>query len=672
MQLKNTLLLSVLTALAITASLQAELVTRCEILALDINAQPIADAEVVAFRNIYDFASGLESTKLLHRTRTDNTGRATLQITAEDAERAIVVIKKEPLAIGWDTLPYFFLPICQLSIILEEPAPITGKVISSDYKPIANALVQAVPKTSYLRRLDQRLIKSPKEWFTTTTNSKGLFRFDCFAPDVYTDFIVKAPNGRGLYRFTPHYGNSEGYESAHNNIRLVMPEEVSLKGTVIDAKNGKPISGLGVAVFPVPNKTETRTCRQQETTTDSDGKFAFPGVQAVPNWLKVFTHEQKTGKWLDRGIKIDSGKGKESSDITVEIKEGALAQFTVIDSVTKNPVKGASITLSPTVKDDNFIWWSRCQLTDAKGKATITAQPGECKVRIWCSGYAYNQVFDPIDVSIEKPVDIKIQLDPNPSVSGVVVDKSGNPVAGIWVEIMPGEGPTLTDAKGRFTATFELRDKKRFVMARDPKGNRACFVAVEGRTENVKVTLKDALTLSGKIVDQQGKGIAAARVSLYVLASHSGCPIGRELITDANGNWTIGAMPQVSDDFTYRISVDRGGFGRKNYNRIKVTADPANNAKLDDIILLPANLSISGRVIDSQGHPVAGLRISQNANNQPHRTATTDDFGEFTITRLCEGPVHLQAGIGKESFKPGFLKAKAGDTNVIITMGQED
>ncbi len=87
---------------------------------------------------------------------------------------------------------------------------------------------------------------------------------------------------------------------------------------------------------------------------------------------------------------------------------------------------------------------------------------------------------------------------------------------------------------------------------------------------------------------------------------------------------------------------------------------------------MPANLSISGRVIDSQGHPVGGLGIFQNANNQPRRIATTDDFGEFTMTRLCEGPVRLQAGIGRDSFKPGFLKAKAGDTNVIITMGQEN
>ncbi len=451
-----------------------------------------------------------------------------------------------------------------------------------------------------------------------------------------------------------------------------MPEEVPLKGTVIDAKNGKPISGLGVAVWPAPNKTEARKCRQQETTTDSDGRFAFPGVQAVPNWLKVFTHERKAGKWLDRGIKIDSGKGKNSSDITIEIKEGALAQFTVIDSVTKKPVKGASITLSPTVKDDSYIWWSRRQLADALGKATITAQPGECKVRIGCTGYAFNQVFDPIDVSIEKPADIKIQLEPNPSVSGVVVDESGNPVQGIWVEVMPGEEPTLTDAMGRFTATFDLRDRKRFIMARNPKGNRACFVAVEDSTKDVKVTLKDALTLSGKIVDQQGNGIAAARVTLCVNASYTLCPIGRELITDANGNWTIGAMPQVSDDFTYRISVDRGGFGRKNYNRIKVTADQDNNAKLDDITLMPANLSVSCRVIDSQGHPVAGLGIWQNANNQPKRTATTDDFGEFTITRLCEGLVHLQAGLGGTSVEPGRLEAKAGDTNVIITMGQED
>ena len=208
-------------------------------------------------------------------------------------------------------------------------------------------------------------------------------------------------------------------------------------------------------------------------------------------------------------------------------------------------------------------------------------------------------------------------------------------------------------------------------MARDPKHNRACLVAFEGDATDIEVTLIDAITLSGKILDQHGKGISTARVALYVIVSHSRCPIGHELITDANGNWTIGAMPQVSDDFGGRISVDRSGFGRKG-GRIEVTVDQANNVKLDDIILLPTNLSISGRVIDSQGHPVAGLRISQNAKNQPHRIATTDDFGEFTITRLCEGPVRLQAGIGGSSFKPGFLKAKAGDTNVIIIMGQDN
>lgn len=669
--LTNIVVVVILAVSAAPVSIQGAKVAKCEVRVFDISARPVADAEIAAFELAYDFASGREYTKPLCRSRTDELGRAILQLAATKMNRVYVVARKKGMAVGWDNLPYYEQPAYLLKIVLDRPCRLSGKVVDERYKPIPNARLQAVPKTSYLYRLRQSPVLGPKEWFTTTTDSDGGFVFDIFAPDVYVDFQIKAPQRSSVHKFTTYYLSACGFEAGQTNIRLTLSKEVSVHGKVVDAATGAGIAGIGLAMRPESIRENKNIYENNKIVSAADGSFIFKGVPATKHYLKVFAPKGKPGKWFDKMIRIDTGAGQDIDDVIVEMGKGGLVEIVVRDAATKKGVAGSSVTVKQSPEGEGGTWFSRHELTDSAGKAVIRAREGTCNIRVWCSGFAENQTFEPIEVRGEKTVCVEIELDHDPSVSGLVVDESGQPVAGANVKVVPGKGPTLTDSRGRFRAEYELREKERFLLVRDVEKNRACLVEIKDYANPIKAVLKPALKVSGRVVDEEANAIAAARVSLCIDPSYSLCGVGEELITDGQGRWEIQAIPAAPESFGYRISTDRMGYGPRHYKRVKLIANSGNEVEVEDIVLQPANESVAGRVIDAQGHPVGGIPISQNGNDQPRRITTTDDFGEFTLTRICKGPLRLQAGRGSGSTGPGFLKAEGGDKNVIIIMGED-
>ena len=54
-------------------------------------------------------------------------------------------------------------------------------------------------------------------------------------------------------------------------------------------------------------------------------------------------------------------------------------------------------------------------------------------------------------------------------------------------------------------------------------------------------------------------------------------------------------------------------------------------------------MNVSGNVLDDDGKPVANVRIWSYGEGQPHRQASTDKEGQFTIAGVCAGRLDLQA-----------------------------
>jgi hypothetical protein len=81
--------------------------------------------------------------------------------------------------------------------------------------------------------------------------------------------------------------------------------------------------------------------------------------------------------------------------------------------------------------------------------------------------------------------------------------------------------------------------------------------------------------------------------------------------------------------------------------------------------LTPANLTITGVVLDPKGSPVPEASVSARGLDQPIRSARSDSSGRFEITGLVAGEVRLQAYARAEDLV-GSADAKAGDADVKV------
>jgi len=126
-------------------------------------------------------------------------------------------------------------------------------------------------------------------------------------------------------------------------------------------------------------------------------------------------------------------------------------------------------------------------------------------------------------------------------------------------------------------------------------------------TISMDITLTPAVTLIGRVTDLQGRPIAGADVNPSV---HTGWPYGGSFgltvfkRTDGNGRYEIKALPVGQK---YHIGVGLvDGYGE---NAVKLgLLEQPGRIELEDIVLLQANLSVSGIVFDESDTPVPQRR----------------------------------------------------------------
>ena len=193
---------------------------------VDYAARPVQGAEVVVCERDY-YGDDRIARPIGPVVTTGRGGGFQLRVDVVGPYGTFIVARKPGLALAWDGLDYggHTTGRAHFLLVLEKPCTLTGVVVDKHGRPVSDAAVQAVPKTSYLRRLSQRPIYGPRDWFTVTTDQDGVFRFEAFAADVTSDFRVKAPRWACTYEFTPHCLSCCGYEVGRKDIRLVLPAD---------------------------------------------------------------------------------------------------------------------------------------------------------------------------------------------------------------------------------------------------------------------------------------------------------------------------------------------------------------------------------------------------------------------------------------------------------------
>jgi hypothetical protein len=487
---------------------------------------------------------------------------------------------------------------------------------------------------------------------------------------VSCDFWVKAPQLNSIYKFTTHYQSACGFEVWRSDIRLVLPREGDIKGRVIEAGTGKPIGGVELTVQADRDREDilNRYC-VRTITVDMNGVFECAGIAEGKTKIQLAEPENETAQWIAKPVDVEVAAGRTSDDVQMLLEKGELIECTVRESGSERPLAGMRVSAYGEAD-------SARSITDQTGTAKLRVLPGEYQAYADGEGYIYWRGNEPVVVKAGETARLDILLDKSQNLIGSVVDIDGRPAKNVSVTVHPFGDHVYTDREGQFVAVY---DEKRtgqglFVMARNPEHSLAVLALTKEFRKPIELTLGKALTVKGKITDPNVIGIPAARVSLCFHYTNCLSDMDAEVLTDTQGNFTFDAIPPVQSDFDYRVSVHAAGFGSKTYKRVSIEGQPGTTTNVQTIQLTPANVSISGMVVDANDLPAARVPIFLNGadgSDQPDKSTVTNEQGRFEIRRICKGPLRLQANFSSSPGGAGFLYAQGGNQDVKIVLGQE-
>jgi TolB protein len=257
-------------------------------------------------------------------------------------------------------------------------------------------------------------------------------------------------------------------------------------------------------------------------------------------------------------------------------------------------------------------------------------------------------------------------------IAGVARDEAGKPLARARLRVLPMSRREVTsDSQGRFEIAWDprrsgSRQRVHYLVARHERRNLAVAVEIDEETKTLDLKLKPGVTLTGKVVDPDGKGIGNARIMTMLRVSNWGSSLGQNQVqTDAEGKFEVKAIPA---QHKYGVYARADGYGEKN---VEVRADDAVGSRLElrPIILALANLSsVSGVVVDVNDKPVPEARISAYGEGQPRRSTQTDAEGKFTIEKICDGQIRITARVSGKTPSYGYVETAGQATDVKIVL----
>ena len=508
-------------------------------------------------------------------------------------------------------------------VLLTGGVEVTGSVADLTGGPIPRALV----------RTESNAFAGP----ATETDEGGHFSVWVSEGDVYVEAEAD--------------GYADGYERgvAPGTFQILLTPASSIAGTVVDSTTNEPVGGV-----PVDVATDLRTASfgSPADITDDHGRFLLDRLK--PERYYVIAREPRRVGSSESSTMV--GLGQHADNVVVKLYPAMRVEGKVlIAGSPPTPCKEASMSLSLPGRNDSLY-------SERSPDGTVyvdRALPGTYEVHVRCKGFVSPNKFPAIEVKDRDLVGLSWEVVPGGIIRGRVLDQSGTPVEGAHVRSWDADDST-TGHDGRYELGAVAPGKHTLIVHSKhgvPPPNGWEVDVAERAVVEKDLVLEQTGSISGTVVDAQGKPVVGADVSIQPLANWDAeiwLDVHRDQVESRNdGRFTLDKLPTGE----YRVSVSRGGSSRDEPKEqvVAVRAPQATTVRL--VVESPSSGKIRGIVSDAGGNPITDAYVvaaresdaGGSSNIEATRWSTdanavlTGLDGSFTISALRSGKYTVRA-----------------------------
>ena len=649
--------------------------------------QPVPGASVVvrgtgqlAVRGTTNAAGVFEATGL---------PRIDLEIAASASDFAPSVVEVEHAALA---------ATGRVTLHLAGGHQVVGRVVDEDGQPIAGAVVEASSGT--------RVGNATSPARQTETDADGVFTLADLAAgsQVLSARWPLGWKGRGRTVRVP----------LPTPIELVLPQGVTIEGTVTSTDTGQ---SLGGATVHVSNLNYSMTA---STRTDERGRYTLGPLDpaAPPAYLRVTRpgyRPQTQDALVDRGLATPHPSIARRAILDLGLNAGdritldmALDPGAVVTGTVRGPdgpVGGAIVRPVPP-RGSN---WTR---TNASGVYRLVGlDPRPALIAVQAPGYLQVGAVHPLPSgaiesleafqlmgvrpSIRAETVHDIRLERGQTLEVQVQDSQGRTLSGAKLWIRPEEGASQPhvsrSAKGIFSVSGIARRGALVIGATlegyeavVPEGVRV-VEGTQGDVVLVRMRKRATLTVHGRMNSNAEATLRGAYVQV-AWVDRSGFaldPVGRMKL------WTTTKRHPVRDDGSFRVSltgapgrfaVRAGALGHVAAHSPDQLVRPGeSDAEID--LTLATGARLQGKVLDAaSGDPIRGALVRLTSTNARGgrgamwylTPAATDGSGAFAITELGKGTYLLEVAARKYSSGKRVVEVAATNEPVTIRLHKAD
>ncbi len=484
---------------------------------------------------------------------------------------------------------------------IDRDRDVFGVVVDADGNPVANADVRVIryPAMGVAKGLAQaESVEGPG----TMTASDGSFALRVERGEE-VDLRVKA---RGFVELQRRWCPAGG------KVRILMRKGVSLRVRAT-GPDGRPLAGAHVVMFKgrAPEMEVAGIYVFLEGLTDERGTCVLGDLLPAREVQVAAWHADMA---FPKPAPVQLPATGEA-ELELKAEQGRELSGRVTDAATGAPVEGAIVNAYPMV-----VPFASFVRTDADGRYRLGGWGSERALFVHARGYASGRE----EVGDRSQVDFA--LNPGVTVTGVVRDVTGAPLAGAFVGAFASDRTeireTWTDGEGRFELPGVSRArelvvaKQGFAQVQQPIG-----------AKEAEIVLGEGYRLEGRVLGADGQPVEGAEVEVTMATMVSvagpsrGVPQRYRRHTDDLGRFRFADLPSGPCRVSARVgerSIDRD---------VAIEASDVADVELR-VEAREVGRQFTVQVVDEAGRPVSGVYIRSVYQPQGR---TTDSEGRVTL-----------------------------------------